>query len=80
VSVSKPSVLDEDDLNDTDRELLAVLTDGRVTPTFAAEEIGVSREYASERLKRLLEHGHVQKLAAGLYELVSDPRELSENN
>lgn len=68
-------MLDEDDLNDTDRELLAVLTDGRVTPTFAAEEAGVSREYASERLKRFLEHGHVQKLAAGLYELVDDPRD-----
>jgi DNA-binding Lrp family transcriptional regulator len=69
-------VLDDDDLNDTDRALLAVLIEGRVTPTFAAEEIGVSREYASERLKRLLEHGHVERLAAGLYELVDDPREL----
>jgi len=64
-----------DYLNETDVNLLEVLRDGRVTPTFAAEEVGVSREYASERLKRLLEHGHVQRLAAGLYELVSDPRE-----
>jgi len=65
-----------DHLNEVDVELLDVLIVGRVTPTFAAEEISVSREYASERLKRLLEHGHVQKLAAGLYELVNDPREL----
>ncbi|MEZ3163257.1 hypothetical protein [Halorubrum miltondacostae] len=37
--------------------------------------MGVSRTYASERLKRLVEHNHVEKIAPGLYELVDDPRD-----
>jgi len=63
-----------DYLNEVDVELLNVMSVGRVTPTFAADEIGVSREYASERLKRLLEHDHVQKLSRGLYEITDDGR------
>lgn len=69
------AVLTTDDLNDTDQRVLDVLRDGRVTPQYAADEAGISRTYASERLKRLVEHGHVDKLAAGLYELADDPRE-----
>ena len=68
-------VLTTEDLNATDRKVLDVLHDGRVTPQYVAEEIEVSRTYASERLKRLKEHRHVRKLASGLYELVEDPRE-----
>jgi len=74
MTVTTNSVLKPEDLNETDETLLDVLQQGRVTPTFAAEEISVSREYASDRLKRLTEHGHIQKVAPGLYELASDPR------
>jgi predicted transcriptional regulator len=75
MATQQHGMLTDDDLNDTDRRVLAVLAEGRVTPQFVADEINVSRTYASERLKRLTEHAHVQKVAPGLYELVDDPRE-----
>lgn len=68
-------VLSPDDLSETDHELLDELHRGRVTPTFAANQIGVTREYASDRLKRFLEHEMVEKVAPALYELRVDPRE-----
>lgn len=68
-------MIDESDLNNTDRRLIEILTDGRVTPQYVAGMLDISRTYASERLKRLVEHGHVEKLASGLYELVDDPRD-----
>lgn len=75
MGVQSTGVLTPDDLNKTDSRVLGVLADGRVTPQYVAEELDVSRTYASERLKRLVEHGHVRKLASGLYELVDDPRD-----
>ena len=74
MQTTKHNVLDPDDLSDTDRRLLDELQGGRVTPTFAADKIGVTREYASDRLKRFLEHGIVEKVAPALYELRIDPR------
>lgn len=67
-------MLTVEDLNDTDTDVLDVLSSGRVTPQYVANELGISRTYASERLKRLTEHAHVEKVAPGLYELVDDPR------
>ncbi|MDJ1433562.1 winged helix-turn-helix domain-containing protein [Halostagnicola sp. A-GB9-2] len=67
--------LEDDDLNGTDRAIVEELERGRVTPQFLAGELDISRPYASERLKRLLEHEHVERLAPGLYELSQDPRE-----
>ncbi len=75
MGVKSPSVLTPEDLNETDKRVLDVLQDGRVTPQYVASQLDISRTYASERLKRLVEHGHVKRPAAGLYELVSDPRE-----
>lgn len=75
MAVATRGVLAEEDLNQTDDRVLDVLREGRVTPQYVANELDVSRPYASERLKRFLEHGHVKKLAPGLYELVDDPRE-----
>jgi len=66
--------LSDDDLNETDRAIVTELERGRVTPQYLASELDISRPYASERLKRLLEHEHVDRLAPGLYELVDDPR------
>lgn len=76
--MQKYGMLNADDLNQTDRRVLDVLRGGRVTPQFVAEEADVSRTYASERIKRFVEHGHIEKLAPGLYELVDDPRAGSE--
>ena len=61
------------DLNDTDRRILTELRLGRVTPQYLADEIDVSRPYASDRLKRMREHNHVSRIAPGLYELADDP-------
>lgn len=78
MGVQPTGVLTPDDLNSTDERVLDVLHEGRVTPQYVAEELDVSRTYASERLKRLVEHGHVSRPAGGLYELVNDPREGEE--
>jgi Mn-dependent DtxR family transcriptional regulator len=75
MAVNQRTVLDNEDLNDTDREIIQLLSQGRVTPTYVADELNISREYASGRLTRLKEHGHVDKIATGLYELVDDPRQ-----
>ena len=73
-------MLIDDDLNSTDRRVLSVLDEGRVTPQYVAGQLDVSRTYASERLKRLLEHAHVSKIAPGLYELVDDPRDADQKS
>ena len=67
--------LTEEDLNDTDVSILGKLREGRVTPQYIADQLNISRPYASQRLKRLMEHGHVTKLASGLYELDKDPQD-----
>jgi DNA-binding Lrp family transcriptional regulator len=73
VSATYRSVLDADDMNDTDWRIVEELRDGRVTPTYLADRVGISREYASDRLKRMVEHDMVERPAAGLYELVEAP-------
>lgn len=64
-----------EDLNDTDEKTLEQLQEGRVTPQYLADQLNITRPYASEKLRRLMEHGHVEKLASGLYEIEDDPRE-----
>lgn len=66
-------VLTEDQLTDTDEQLLELLREGRVTAPFAADAIDASQEYVRSRLKRLVEHGHARKVYTGLYELTDDP-------
>jgi len=74
-------MLEPRQLNETDREILAFLAEdgGRVTPSWVAEETGNKRAYVSQRLKRLKEHGHVKQPYRGLWELVEDPREGSDD-
>ena len=62
-------------LNPTDHAILDRLGEGRCSPTYIAEQEGYSRQNVTNRLGRLVEHGYVDKLAPGLYELVDDPRE-----
>jgi len=62
-------------LNPTDRAILDMLEDGRCTPAFIAEEKGYTRGNVKNRLDRLVEHGYVERLHRGLYQLVDDPRE-----
>ena len=62
-------------LNDTDLQLLECLAEGRNVPANIADELDFSRQYIQQRLKRLEEHGYVQNIGRGVYELVSDPRD-----
>lgn len=73
--------LQPEDLNDADTEILGVLAEGRATPQLVREELAdrgrdVTRQYVSQRLKRLREHNHVvNRKETGVYELVDDPQE-----
>jgi hypothetical protein len=77
--------LSSSDLNELDNEILDCLQEGRATPTLIKrllEQDGtreeVSRPYVNQRLKRLTEHEHVDHiLETGVYELVNDPRQNS---
>lgn len=68
-----PTVLHPDQLTDTDRAILQMLREGRVTAPFVAEQQDKSLEYVRSRLVRFEEHGHVERVHQGLYELVDDP-------
>lgn len=77
MSATVDPMLDEEQLNDTDKEILAFMADvgGRVSPGWIADQTDNSRPYVSQRLKRFKEHGHVEKPHHGLWTLVDDPRD-----
>jgi len=79
MGIQPPPVLAPEDLNDADREILAELDEGRVTPALVADRRDLGRSYVSQRLIRLEEHGHARELVRGLYELVEDPRADSDS-
>jgi len=62
-------------LNPTDQAILELLSEGRCTPSYIAHHTDYSRGNIQNRLLRLVEHGYVEQLGGGLYELVEDPRE-----
>jgi DNA-binding transcriptional ArsR family regulator len=68
-------VLDAEQLNDADEQILDVLREGRATPALVSDVADLGRSYVSQRLIRLEEHGNVDELVRGLYELRYDPRE-----
>lgn len=61
-------------LNPTDQAILDLLSEGRCTPSYIAQEADYSRGNIQNRLLRLVEHGYVRQLGGGLYELIEDPR------
>jgi len=63
------------DLNKADEGIIETLAEGRNTPSNIARRLDYSREYVSQRLKRLCEHAYVERIDRGLYELQQDPRE-----
>ena len=67
--------MEDIDLNPTDNAILDRLQEGRASPTYIADRDEYSRQNVTNRLQRLVEHGYVQRLAPGLYELVEDPRD-----
>lgn len=63
-------------LNDADEAILNHLREGRATAAFLSQQTDWSREYLTQRLIRLEEHGIVRNLEdVGLYELVDDPEQ-----
>jgi predicted transcriptional regulator len=70
--------MEEIDLNPTDQAIITMLREGRCNPAYIAEEQEYSRQNVTNRLGRLVEHGHVRKVHAGLYELVEDPGEYND--
>lgn len=61
--------MDRIDLNQADRGIIQVLRDGRNTPSNIARKLDYTREYVAQRLKRLTEHGVVDRVDRGLYDL-----------
>ena len=66
------------DLNPTDHVVLDLLTEGRCTPSYIAQQTEYSRGNIQNRLVRLSEHEYVRQLGGGLYELIVDPRDQNE--
>jgi DNA-binding Lrp family transcriptional regulator len=62
-------------LNDTDRAVLEILDEGRNAPSNIADRLDFTRQYVQQRLRRLEEHGHVQNIGSGVYEIIDDPRD-----
>lgn len=78
----QPPTVSDSPLSDTDREILDLLRDGRVTPAYVKNKLGLSRPYANDRLVRLTEidwDGEVVRIAPGLYELETDPDQIDTN-
>lgn len=57
----------------TDFRILEALADAEIlavqTPSTVAFNLGISRQYASQRLIRLVERGYVEKLDDGYYRI-----------
>jgi len=70
-----------DELNDTDRDILNLLSEGRQTTGSLADETGKSTNYIRDRIKLMRLNGWVQyhHEATALHELIDDPREQSDN-
>jgi DNA-binding IclR family transcriptional regulator len=65
-------------VNPTDNAILDMLQKGRCSPAYIAKQHDYSRQNVTNRLGRLEEHGYVEKLHPGLYEIVEDPRKQAE--
>ena len=60
------------ELSQTDEKIIEMLEEGRCTPNYIADELDLSRQHITNRLRRLEEHKLVEKVHRGLYELVED--------
>lgn len=64
--------IDEDEFTDTELEIVDMLADGRCTPAYLAEELGISQEYTRSRLGELKRLGLVEQVHRGLYALAEE--------
>lgn len=84
-TTDRGGMLTDDDLRPVDRQILSYLSEARVTPVYTRkrldqDDVGdYSRGYVQQRLARLEEHNHATNLLdSGLYELIDDPREATD--
>lgn len=56
-------------LSEADEKIIDHLREGRNLPSNIAEDVGFTRQYVSNRIKRLREHGYVENIGNGVYEL-----------
>jgi len=64
------------ELRGVDREIIEMLEDGRCTRRHLADTLGYTGEYVYQRVTRLMEHGVVEKIHDGFYELATDGGEV----
>lgn len=68
-------------LNAADRTIIRYLREGRATAAFLSKRTDWKREYLTQRLIRLEEHGIVRNLEdVGLYELVDDSKQTGQES
>jgi len=67
------------ELRGVDREIIKMLADGRCTRRHLADTLGYTGEYVYQRVTRLMEHGIVEKIHDGFYELAADGGEVIED-
>jgi len=63
------SDIDESEFTETELGILDMLSEGRCTPAYIAEELEVSQEYVRDRLRDLKRLRLVEQVHRGLYEL-----------
>jgi Mn-dependent DtxR family transcriptional regulator len=63
------SDIDESEFTETELGILDMLSQGRCTPAYIADELDVSQEYVRDRLRDLKRLGLVEQVHRGLYEL-----------
>jgi ArsR family transcriptional regulator, cadmium/lead-responsive transcriptional repressor len=66
------------DLQPVDWRIVEELREGRNVPSNIADNVDMTRQYVSQRLKLLEAAGYVENVGRGVYGLVSDPAEESD--
>lgn len=61
--------VDSEEFTETERGMLRMLSEGRCTPAYMAEELDVRQEYVRNRLGDLRRLGCVERVHRGLYTL-----------
>lgn len=63
------------ELDERDREVLAVMVEGRANPYLIREETGLDKGDVNTVLNRLGRGGYVEQVTRGLYEITEKGRE-----
>lgn len=67
-------------IDDRDREVLAVLADGRANPYLIREDTGLNKGDVNTVLNRLARAGYVEQVTRGLYEITESGKRRVRND